>query len=481
MFETFKTSKPWEGIRVNFIVSTGRTGTKFLAHFFNGFGHIESHHEPEPNFLVLGNRFATGKISFDAAARELARGRKHLANSMRRSAKSVYIESNNMLYSLVPVLGSVFENFKIVHVVRDGRDVVRSGMHRPWYTDSDHLPRIKATDFDGDPFSNEWERMDRFEKVCWWWQKRDRIISDALENHDNSITVRFEEIFDSENGNPGMRKIIDFLELDIEYQGSDFFRKINETGYSHFPHWRAWDRRLREKFTRVAGDQAARHGYIDKEAFPDTPQEKIDMGFYNHYAGISYDTKERFCSYWHQIDEILGLKPKKLLEIGIGNGFVSEYLRKKRIDLVTLDMEKQLGPNVAGSIMNLPFKSQAFDVVACFELLEHLPYDDLPKALAEIRRITDSYAVLSVPDVTTVYRIDLELPRMQQRIRKLITHPFHRPVHHVFTGEHYWEIGKKGYSLDTVSGGISAAGFRIVKTYRVFEHYYHRFFIVEKL
>jgi len=41
-----------------------------------------------------------------------------------------------------------------------------------------------------------------------------------------------------------------------------------------------------------------------------------------HYFKKSYDTKARFISYWHQIDEIVQFNPTTILEIGIGNGFV---------------------------------------------------------------------------------------------------------------------------------------------------------------
>ena len=30
----------------------------------------------------------------------------------------------------------------------------------------------------------------------------------------------------------------------------------------------------------------------------------------NHYFSKSYDSKERFISYWHQINEIIKLNPK---------------------------------------------------------------------------------------------------------------------------------------------------------------------------
>ena len=49
----------------------------------------------------------------------------------------------------------------------------------------------------------------------------------------------------------------------------------------------------------------------------------------NHYFDKSYDTKERFISYWHQVNEIVRLEPDSVLEIGIGSGFVSKYLKEK--------------------------------------------------------------------------------------------------------------------------------------------------------
>ena len=49
----------------------------------------------------------------------------------------------------------------------------------------------------------------------------------------------------------------------------------------------------------------------------------------SHFFTESYDSKGRFSSYWHQIHEIIRLRPKRVLEIGIGNVFVSKYLKEK--------------------------------------------------------------------------------------------------------------------------------------------------------
>ena len=200
----------------------------------------------------------------------------------------------------------------------------------------------------------------------------------------------------------------------------------------------------------------------------------------DHYIDPSYDSKERFISYWHQINEVIALKPKKVLEIGIGNGFVYNYLKEKGIKIKTLDIDKNLNPDAAGSVLGIPFTDESFEVVVCCEVLEHLPYSEFSKALEEIHRVSRKHVVLSLPDVTTVYRINVELPRIRP-IKRLIPHPFHRSPQHNFDGEHYWEIGKTDYLLKKIESDIEKSKFKILRTYRVFEFYYHRFFVLEKL
>jgi len=199
----------------------------------------------------------------------------------------------------------------------------------------------------------------------------------------------------------------------------------------------------------------------------------------NHYSGSPYESKERFISYWHQINEIILLKPLLLLDIGIGNGFVSRYLREHNLNVTTLDNNHDLHPDAVGSVLSIPFCDECFDVVSCCEVLEHLPYSVFSDALKEMRRVSRNYVILSLPDVTTIYKINLELPRIQS-IKKLIIHPFHRPKDHLFDGQHYWEIGKTGYSREKIDDDIKRSGIKIINTYRIFEFTYHRIYLLKK-
>jgi SAM-dependent methyltransferase len=198
-----------------------------------------------------------------------------------------------------------------------------------------------------------------------------------------------------------------------------------------------------------------------------------------HYFKKSYDTKARFISYWHQIDEIVQINPTTILEIGIGNGFVSDYLKKRSYYIKTIDIDERLNPDYIGNVLNLPFDDSSFQVVSCCEVLEHIPYENFKTALSEIYRVTNNYAIISIPDVTRAYRLDIQIPKIGE-ITKLIVLPKRKKIIHKFDGEHYWEIGKKNYPLNKIINDINLSGFTVLKTYRIFEFTYHRFFILKK-
>ncbi len=199
----------------------------------------------------------------------------------------------------------------------------------------------------------------------------------------------------------------------------------------------------------------------------------------SHYFSKTYDSKERFISYWHQINEIIMLKPSSILEIGIGNGFVSNYLKKREFDITTMDIDERLNPDKIASVHCIPFSDESFELITSFETIEHLPYEDFPKTLNEIHRVSKKYAILSLPDVTRAYRFDIQIPKIGE-LKRLIQLPRLKLRMHEFNGEHYWEIGKAGYSLRMVMNEMRNVGFEIKKTWRIFEMPYHRFFILRK-
>jgi len=192
-----------------------------------------------------------------------------------------------------------------------------------------------------------------------------------------------------------------------------------------------------------------------------------------------YDFKGRFISYWYQIEELLNFNQGPILEIGIGNRFVSDYLKKRGLNIITLDLDIALKPDCVGSVLHIPFSEEAFSTVAGFELLEHIPYKDFSNALKELKQSTQRNVLISLPDVTRIVKFSSFVPRIGEK-KISISLPFIPKRKHKYDGEHFWEIGKKGYSLKRIINDIQSVGFKILKTYRIFEFHYHRFFILSK-
>lgn len=111
-----------------------------------------------------------------------------------------------------------------------------------------------------------------------------------------------------------------------------------------------------------------------------------------------------------RIQEIIEIVPPdvhSVLDVGCGNGVLVNTLTSAfpgRFDRVTgLDSSEEALKYVEsekfhGSITNLPFGKQSFDLVTCLEVLEHLPYADFEKGVLELQRVSKKYVIITVPD-----------------------------------------------------------------------------------
>ena len=196
------------------------------------------------------------------------------------------------------------------------------------------------------------------------------------------------------------------------------------------------------------------------------------------YFSEEYSDSRRWMSYWCQIKEVLAFKPQAVLVVGKGDGLVSEYLKLKSIKVITLDIDEDLKPDVAASVVKMPFNDREFDAVLCAQVLEHLPYEDFNKALLEIYRVNRSGAVISLPHFGPAIRFLLKIPFLPE-LKFIIKLPYLQK--HQFKGEHYWEIGKRGYPLRKIKAEIKKSGFLLAKDYISFENPLHHFFILKKI
>lgn len=172
-------------------------------------------------------------------------------------------------------------------------------------------------------------------------------------------------------------------------------------------------------------------------------QTQVDSSHY--YKG--YDGLGRFITYYYQINSVIKTDPEKVLEIGIGNKTVVNYLREFGYKVIGCDFDKNLKPDVVADIRELPFKENEFDTSIACEILEHLPKKDLNKALSELNRVSKNYVIISVPYNCAAFEFffSMNISFFKKKFSWIINIPyFFREVKiNKKNKEHYWELGAK--------------------------------------
>lgn len=76
--------------------------------------------------------------------------------------------------------------------------------------------------------------------------------------------------------------------------------------------------------------------------------------------------------------------PKKVLHFAPEQAFYKRFRKQANLEYITTDLESPLA-DVKADICNLPFESDAFDVILCNHVLEHIPDDT--QAMKELFRV----------------------------------------------------------------------------------------------
>lgn len=102
------------------------------------------------------------------------------------------------------------------------------------------------------------------------------------------------------------------------------------------------------------------------------------------------------------VDRILEDIEGDILEVGCGNGYLSELISEKGHQTTAVDIA--LNDNlqadskvkyIESSSESLPFEDNSFDTVVCTHTLEHVR--DIQKTLSELRRVAKNNLIIVVP------------------------------------------------------------------------------------
>lgn len=198
------------------------------------------------------------------------------------------------------------------------------------------------------------------------------------------------------------------------------------------------------------------------------------------YTTTNYLSVDRFISLQQQINTILQLKSiNKICEIGKGNGFFNMIVKSLGYNVLSVDYDKSLEPDIHCSVLDLKQKiDEKFDAVVAFQVLEHIPFENFELALENMKSISKKYVIISLPFAGITAKLLFYLFKHKPRFLHL---SYRIPMFwkkHIFHGEHYWEIGKKGYPRKKIKN-LLKKHFILKNEWLLPSSHYHIFYLCE--
>jgi len=173
--------------------------------------------------------------------------------------------------------------------------------------------------------------------------------------------------------------------------------------------------------------------------------------------------------YYFIIKNVIQLRPRRILEIGIGNRIVENCLEPYVEEYTTMDLNPGLQPDILGDLRDFQPKCEGrFEAVICSEVLEHLPFQDLEPCLNNIRGyLTEGgKAIITLPHrrnsflfISPTYKHYLFALPIWTTPAGFVLRFLKRKV--IIDPNHHWEIGDINTRRGDVEARIKRSGFRI--------------------
>ena len=104
-----------------------------------------------------------------------------------------------------------------------------------------------------------------------------------------------------------------------------------------------------------------------------------------------FDENSQRVREYRTIKELKKESHVSFLDVGCGSKRIS-----RAVGATTVDIDRRNAPDVVGYICHLPIRTDSFDIVSAFEVIEHIHNDE--KALLELKRVSRNKVVLTLPN-----------------------------------------------------------------------------------
>jgi SAM-dependent methyltransferase len=144
-------------------------------------------------------------------------------------------------------------------------------------------------------------------------------------------------------------------------------------------------------------------------AAPSGDDGPIEYGsfYYRHDCGIPYERNEHWLGFFGDVAEgiIRNLHPTSVLDAGCAMGFLVEALHKRGVEAWGIDISEYAISQVDESVRDRCSVAslaeplgRRYDLIACIEVLEHIPPTETDKVIANLCASTDRLLLSTSPE-----------------------------------------------------------------------------------
>ena len=249
----------WRGrTRTYFVLCPARSGSKWLVNFVDQATTCRALHDWTLNHRRTEDGYELDKRTGDDFLGLVESP--NLASALIRQAAAHHrsilpgdvLEANVYLEPFLDELRAQIPDAELIHLHRDGRDVVRSILNRDWYdTPLDRRHRTV-------PIPN-WDELNQFERACWYYRYTQERLMTATKGR-----ISFERMVSD----------LTYLTRTLRELGivvhpllaeTEFGKRIDANRRHEFPSYERWPEAYRIAFERICGEVQSALGYAVDE------------------------------------------------------------------------------------------------------------------------------------------------------------------------------------------------------------------------
>lgn len=156
------------------------------------------------------------------------------------------------------------------------------------------------------------------------------------------------------------------------------------------------------------------------------------------------ESREHWGYYWRQASLVEDhvSRDDRILEIGVGSGFLQNYLKSRGWDSFSVDIDENKAPDFVSDASTFNFNHVSPDCFLAFEIFEHIPFPLFSRTIKNIASSNPKNIIFSLPiSLYFVFELKFKLPKLG-----FFEINIPMPKFKIKTENHFWELGMFGYS-----------------------------------